>query len=313
MPTSYLATVAKLQLDPCSLGIQQMANFSAFRGRCQSCLIIKFVISLWFKVQTDWFFHCELMSEKHCGGVRLSHSLLMKSLIFTHFHLPSAVNSRNCQGVRSCNSVYFVMLYECVLCFGCMIWYEWFMSSCCWCVNNQRLEHLSSSLSLSLYLFMHSVTHFLSLPSGLSIAHSTWTPWIWVITARITGHVCSCWIFALLHLMFCHFPLHYHFLSRPPVHLFFLAPGLSVCHRSHLKRARKRQSKQQTLIVFATYLVCYLLRWLVGCSLWVHWGELCCCCRWVGENQEELQDQRRRRIHILLSWNRQKQSIMAVK
>lgn len=119
-----------------------------------------------------------------------------------------------------------ILLYECVFCMFlfllvlvgcCMIWHEWFMSSCSWCVNNQRLEHLSSSLSLSLYLFIRSDSFSLSLSlfPQVSLSLSTWTLWIRVITARKTGHVYSCCFFSLL------------FLSPSP-HILLFSPLLSL-------------------------------------------------------------------------------------
>lgn len=157
-----------------------------------------------------------------------------------------------------------------VLASRCMIWYEWFMSSCCCCVNNQRLEHLSSSLSLSLYLFMHSVTHILSLFSLSSLRSLCRSLYLSTLDLGNNGQKNRTCLFLLIlrspspRVLSFSSSLSLSLSLAPPVHLFLLAPGLSVCHPFHLKRARKRQKKQQTLISFTAYLVCYLLRWLVG-------------------------------------------------
>lgn len=142
-----------------------------------------------------------------------------------------------------------------VLALRCMIWYEWFMSSCCWCVNNQRLEHLSSSLSLSLYLFMHCVTHFLSVFSLSSLRSLYRSLYLNTLDQGNNGQKNRTCLFLLIlrspspHVL--SFSASLSLSLSPPffsVHLFLLAPGLSVCHQFHLKRVRKGQKKQQTLL-----------------------------------------------------------------
>lgn len=50
-----------------------------------------------------------------------------------------------------------------VFCLQYIVLFQWFMSSCWCCIDNQCLEHLSSSLSL------HSLWLILSLPLSLSL------------------------------------------------------------------------------------------------------------------------------------------------
>lgn len=86
------------------------------------------------------------------------------------------------------------------------------MSSCCCCVNNQRPERLSSSRSLSLHLFVNSVTHSLSLFSLSSLRSLYRSLYLSSLDLGNNGQKNRTCLFLLT--LRRRSLLHYHFLSR---------------------------------------------------------------------------------------------------
>lgn len=207
-----------------------------------------------FKVQRELIFRCGLMSEKQCGGGRLSHCLLF---------LSSVVNIQSCRVLRShINVCYCAVLYECV-------WY-WCVLLCCWCyrcvvwigmndswaavVGVLIINAWSISLPLFHYLSIFSFALWLILslslpPSGLSASLALYLN---AVNRSNNGQKNRTCLFLLLLLspsLHTLSLLHYHFLSHSlflSVRLFLLAPGLSVSHRFQVKRARKRRRQQRS-------------------------------------------------------------------